>query len=538
MNNITEIELSKLVHHPQNPRKDLGDLTELTDSIKASGIMQNLTVVPESDHYLVVIGNRRMEAAKLAGLDTAPCAVVDMTPAEQLSTMMVENMQRSDLTIFEQAQGFQLMMDMGDTVDGIAEKTGFSKSTVRRRVKLMELDQDVLKRVSTERQISIGDFEQLNKISDIKTRNRLLSLAGTGRFYYEVNAAIENEKRLSRLNEVEKMLADHGCRRHEKNDGMMFECSFFITDDNISAEKKRIIKKYGNISALSYEVSAAGSIYFYRERSENDSSEAEKQARERARLEHCSEIARNANHRLWLKRLTFIRNYKESAAKEHVIAISKYLALTRFDGYWSNNLINLRLIMGINEEVPDETAAARIEMEALATPFRLLLWSVYEQMGDCYDEHGYIEVNMSGAPFYKDFNAREGLDMIYQFLFELGYEKDEEEKRLADGTSTLYDQENPVWSMEEEKKPVPIEEFELSVRMFNALKRAGIKNSEQLVAAAADGSLFNHVNRKYDELKKQVAKFGIMLPDMPEESAPGGIRETSEIREETDDEED
>lgn len=345
MNNITEIELSKLVHHPQNPRKDLGDLTELTDSIKASGIMQNLTVVPESDHYLVVIGNRRMEAAKLAGLDTAPCAVVDMTPAEQLSTMMVENMQRSDLTIFEQAQGFQLMMDMGDTVDGIAEKTGFSKSTVRRRVKLMELDQDVLKRVSTERQISIGDFEQLNKISDIKTRNRLLSLAGTGRFYYEVNAAIENEKRLSRLNEVEKMLADHGCRRHEKNDGMIFECSFFITDDNISAEKKRIIKKYGNISALSYEVSAAGSIYFYRERSENDSSEAEKQARERARFEHCREIARNANHRLWLKRLTFIRNYKESAAKEHVIAISKYLALTRSDGYWSNNLINLRLII-------------------------------------------------------------------------------------------------------------------------------------------------------------------------------------------------
>lgn len=105
MNNITEIELSKLVHHPQNPRKDLGDLTELTDSIKASGIMQNLTVVPEDDHYLVVIGNRRMEAAKLAGLDTAPCAVVDMTPAEQLSTMMVENMQRSDLTIFEQAAG-------------------------------------------------------------------------------------------------------------------------------------------------------------------------------------------------------------------------------------------------------------------------------------------------------------------------------------------------------------------------------------------------------------------------------------------------
>ena len=73
MNNITMIPVGLLEHHPQNPRLDLGDLTELAESIRNQGVLQNLTVVPEAhfpgdDHYLVVIGNRRMEAAKLAGL--------------------------------------------------------------------------------------------------------------------------------------------------------------------------------------------------------------------------------------------------------------------------------------------------------------------------------------------------------------------------------------------------------------------------------------------------------------------------------------
>ena len=80
MNEITMIPVGLLEHHPENPRKDRGDLTELTDSIKKNGIMQNLTVIadPETSKYLVVIGNRRLEAAKAAGLIELPCAVKDL----------------------------------------------------------------------------------------------------------------------------------------------------------------------------------------------------------------------------------------------------------------------------------------------------------------------------------------------------------------------------------------------------------------------------------------------------------------------------
>lgn len=129
MNELKIIPIEKLHHHPKNPRQELGDLTELAESIRARGILQNLTVVPREmtaaeykaaceayraepsaelqrlvnrhivpGEYWVVIGNRRMEAAKIAGLAGLPCIESDMTEREQMATMVLENMQRSDLT--------------------------------------------------------------------------------------------------------------------------------------------------------------------------------------------------------------------------------------------------------------------------------------------------------------------------------------------------------------------------------------------------------------------------------------------------------
>ena len=141
MNEIVMIPIEKLHHHPENPRKDLGDLTELTESIRKNGVMQNLTVVPEmmdgtidTGRYLVVIGNRRLEAAKAAGLTELPCVISDMDHKTQISTMLEENMQRQDLTVYEQAQGFQMMMDLGFTEKEISQKTGFSSSNYFRTV--------------------------------------------------------------------------------------------------------------------------------------------------------------------------------------------------------------------------------------------------------------------------------------------------------------------------------------------------------------------------------------------------------------------
>lgn len=214
MADITYIPIRQLYPHPDNPRKELGDLSELAASIKENGVYQNLTVIPghylnsreyiakcvdeggdaaaaaaawtpkavwSSEDYTIIIGHRRAAAAQQAGVYELPCAIVEMDEREQMQTMMIENMQRSDLTVYEQAQGFQMMMDFGQTVEQISDKSGFSQSTVRRRIKLLELNHDSFKKAE-KRGATLSDFAQLDKIEDLEARNRVLETLGTQNF--------------------------------------------------------------------------------------------------------------------------------------------------------------------------------------------------------------------------------------------------------------------------------------------------------------------------------------------------------------------
>lgn len=136
-NDIVYIAADLIYQHPDNPRKNLGDLSELSESIKKKGIMQNLMVIPghwdeqkewHEEGYTLIIGHRRFAAGKLVEIEEFPCKIVtNMDQKEQVGMMLEENMQRNDLTIWEQAQGFQMMLDLGETEEMIAEKTGFSK---------------------------------------------------------------------------------------------------------------------------------------------------------------------------------------------------------------------------------------------------------------------------------------------------------------------------------------------------------------------------------------------------------------------------
>lgn len=179
---IQEIELSKLRVHPNNVRKTYNDIDELAESIKAQGILQNLTVVknPEEEGtYWVVIGNRRLTVALQAGIVSAPCQIVEMDEKNQALTMLLENMQRSDLTIYEQSHGIQMVLDLGETEDGLAEKTGLSKSTIRHRVNIAKLNPDTLQKKEQEDgfQLSLKDLYELEKIPDIKKRDKILKEA-------------------------------------------------------------------------------------------------------------------------------------------------------------------------------------------------------------------------------------------------------------------------------------------------------------------------------------------------------------------------
>ncbi|MDO4564202.1 MAG: ParB/RepB/Spo0J family partition protein [Clostridia bacterium] len=307
---ITFISTDRLIPHPDNPRKDLGDLTELAESIKVNGILQNLTVVPsptEVGEYRVIIGHRRLAAAKQAGLTVLPCVVAYMTPKEQLATMMTENLQRSDLTIIEQAHGFQMMLDFGDSVEMISEKTGFSQTTVRRRIKLIELDQGKLKKAS-QRQLSLTDLDRLNKVEDIKVRNKLLDAIGTSNFEYEIKKALDNQEKAQRKACWDKRLSEFAIRL-EKADYTKERVAYItifrkFEDVTLPADTDEI-RYY-------YYIDEWGGAYLYKDRVIDDE-ETERQNAElamRAKVEEQKSKLREIALRMYELRYAFIKEYK------------------------------------------------------------------------------------------------------------------------------------------------------------------------------------------------------------------------------------
>ena len=216
-NNIIYIGIDKLIPHPQNPRKQLGDLTELADSIKHSGVYQNLTVVDNHDDtYTIIIGHRRHAAAKIAGLTELPCIIADMDEKQQLETMLLENMQRSDLTIVEQAQGMQLMIDLGESVDTIATATGLSKQTVKSRVRLNQWNMSDVE-IAFSRGATLEDFSKLDKIEDTKEKKKVAKLLGTSNFQWEVEKALKSQRFEKKLPKIIDKLQEAGAVKIKKD---------------------------------------------------------------------------------------------------------------------------------------------------------------------------------------------------------------------------------------------------------------------------------------------------------------------------------
>ena len=215
---IVMLSRSLLHPHPDNPRKDLGDLSELRNSILEHGIMQNLTVVPDGNGYKILIGHRRFAASE--GIeDLLPCVISEgLSDREQIGIMLVENMQRSDLTYVEQAHGFQMMMDLGETVDTISEKTGFSKSTVKHRLAINELDSKALEEANKMFQLTIADFIALEKVKDIKTRNEILSDSLNSRELQEnVEDYLEELERESNTKKYRELFLSFGWTESKEN---------------------------------------------------------------------------------------------------------------------------------------------------------------------------------------------------------------------------------------------------------------------------------------------------------------------------------
>jgi ParB family chromosome partitioning protein len=149
---VVDVPLARIAPNPYQPRRhmDDGDLVELAASIREHGVLQPVLVTETLDGYQLIAGERRVRAARLAGLERIPALVRQLADRDQLEVALVENVQRADLDPIDEATAYrQLIDEFGLTQEKVAERVGKARATVANTLRLLDLHPDV--------QAAIGD---------------------------------------------------------------------------------------------------------------------------------------------------------------------------------------------------------------------------------------------------------------------------------------------------------------------------------------------------------------------------------------------
>ena len=464
---VRYIPVELIDHHPDNPRRNVGDVTELAESIRNEGIQQPLTVIPHvggvPGRYTAVIGHRRLEAAKKAGLKEVPAFVRVMGRREQLRTMMTENTQRSDLTPLEEADGFeQLMMELPEqTAAAVARETGFSESTIRRRMKLLELPRDLVQQAEA-RGGTLGDYEQLAKIKDPGRKAEVLKAVGTKDFPQAVKNALEREEKLRHKERLIRELKELGCTEVTAEE---------ITNRRNELESQAYIYEYrwteneeaGEVLAGGFEhVFCVFNTHIQVLRVKKGAPEpiadeaAKAAARERRRLRAVEEMdelhaeMERIVQEFRLSREEFIGTFdKWERHREEIMAFAVRMMLALS---YAVDLDHLADWLGIEKDKGGLKEAGLRRMLRLC-PEKVLLYTAYWTIEN--DNRGYTE--LKGRNYELDtktvFHRPESrTDKLYEGLKELGYLMTEDEQKWQRGALPQYQRAKELasgWKREE-----------------------------------------------------------------------------------------
>lgn len=481
---IHNIAIEKLFHHPHN-RTDMGNLEELTASIIRNGLLQNLTVVkydheahpglaidnPESA-FVVIVGNRRLDAARAAGLQELPCEIVTLSPFEQIATMMQENVLRKSPTLIEQAESFRtLRNELGLSAEEIANRTGFSIATVYNRLKVADIDHAVLmdaqNKGATMAQCLL--MAQLNGHTDYQQ----LMLR-----YLNYPSALF----ISQLESYKKEIA-----KTERFEKAIQKVSSFATAISAGVHKKKFVCNFKGLDIPLEKIAAPdpdATYYFtsntydhlialYTDWSETELNEKavhkNKLEQEQAQLDSDYQILEELDHKYEHRRTEFIRSIPEATAK--AVRATIVNALTVFFLTYGSNILygpfpypNYEQLCDLLSETPflnEDGKALGVQdwnRIAMSSPDRSLLLYTYSILDrvikstalvtgteqNCFVSHhwgcvvGSLDQTKSvEAAFYNNKAAIPATQM-YTLLDATGYIADEEELQLANGTHPLF----------------------------------------------------------------------------------------------------
>ncbi len=177
------IPLDRIEPNPRQPRSELGDIQELMDSIKTKGVLEPIIVRPKGEKFEIIAGERRFVASKNLGLKEIPCIEMTVDDQEAMEISLIENLQRKDLDVFEEADGLRALMNLyGYSHQEIADKIGKARSTITEIISVSRIPhelRDKLKKAGiTSRStiIEIAKVEneaQMNQVVERIIQNRL-----------------------------------------------------------------------------------------------------------------------------------------------------------------------------------------------------------------------------------------------------------------------------------------------------------------------------------------------------------------------------
>ncbi len=151
---VRMIPLERITPNPQQARSELGKIEELMDSIKEKGVLEPILVRPKGNLYEIIAGERRYIASKRIGVKEIPCIEMDVEDNEALEIALIENLQRKDLDVFEEAEGLKALTDLyGYSHNVIAKKIGKARSTITEIINICRIPKE-LRKICMENEIT------------------------------------------------------------------------------------------------------------------------------------------------------------------------------------------------------------------------------------------------------------------------------------------------------------------------------------------------------------------------------------------------
>lgn len=466
---MTLISADQIYSHPDNPRKDLGDILELTESIKKQGVLQNLTVIPghwmefeehnqaineylenpteenlqkvdskfSPEGYTLLIGHRRFAAGKAAGLTEFPCKIVKgLTHRRQVGIMLEENMQRNDLSIVEQAQGFQMMLDLGDTEAQIAERTGFSRTTVRHRLQIAKLDQNILKEKQKDDsfQLTLKDLYALEQVEDVRERDKILKeSSNSSQLIWKASESVRITNRNKSEKKLISMLESRGVQKAPKKaeneyySGKWEKVRAYGLDDELPQK----LKLPQDVEDLYY-LRMYSSIYVLKKVPQKKETEQERKTKERDRNK--KEI-KGINKALYKRMKDFVRDITDGKIymkDDYGIVQTIWSLMVEIGSYvYKSTIYDFYYGKTQYECTEEERKSVAEYFEKLSTQKQMLIF-LWHGIGSCLET----------ADWRGQYNEEKGTKLYHvcQFMEQYGFTLTEQEWEAVEGSSDLYEQ--------------------------------------------------------------------------------------------------